>query len=201
MARPPAPGTRDRILDSAGRLFRQHGAPAVGTQQIVDECGCGKNLLYREFASKDELVAAYLERCQAEWSAVMDEATLPYADDPAKQLVALVRAAAGQVAAPDFQGCPFRTAHAQFPDPEHPANKIATRHLQHLRARLRALAGRAEASDPREVADRLMLIIDGVYTNGSVLGRRGATPAAVAFAEAVVSEAIGSTAGPRRGTA
>jgi AcrR family transcriptional regulator len=195
MARPPAPGTRDRILDSAGRLFRQHGAPAVGTQQIIEVCGCGKNLLYREFASKDELVAAYLERCQTEWAALMKDATRSYAGDPAQQLVALVRAAAGQVADPNFQGCPFRTAHAQFPDPEHPANQVATRHLQGLRSQLRALARRAEASDPHALADRLMLIIDGLYTNGSILGRRGAAPAAVAFAETVVRDATGSTAG------
>jgi AcrR family transcriptional regulator len=105
MARKPAPGTRDRILDSAARLFQEHGARGVGTQQIIDECGCGKKLLYGEFPSKDDLVVAYLERCQEEWSAIIDEATRPYADDPARQLVALVSAAARQAVAPDFRGC------------------------------------------------------------------------------------------------
>jgi AcrR family transcriptional regulator len=199
MPRKPAPGTRDRILDSATRLFQEHGVRAVGTQQIIDECGCGKKLLYGEFATKDELVVAYLERCQREWSAVMDEATRQYPDDPARQLVAMVDAVARQVAAADFHGCPFRTAHAQFPDDAHPAHQVALRHVKDLRARLRHLAERAGARDPRILADRLLLIIDGLYINGSMLGRRGAATAGVALAEdlvRVIHRSTGHPAGP-----
>jgi AcrR family transcriptional regulator len=188
MARKPAPGTRDRILDTAGRLFQEHGARAVGTQQIIDECGCGKKLLYGEFASKDDLVVAYLERCQQEWTAIMDEATRPYADDPAGQLVAMVRAVARQVTAPDFRGCPFRTTHAQFPDDRHPAHHVAVRHVNNLRNQLHRLAKRARARDPRALADRLMLIIDGLYINASMLGRRATATVAVALADEVVRE-------------
>jgi AcrR family transcriptional regulator len=198
MARKPASGTRDRILDNATRLFQEHGPRAVGTQQIIDECGCGKKLLYREFASKDDLVVAYLERCQREWGAIMDEATDPYAGDPARQLVALVQAVADQVTAADYPGCPFRTTYSQYPDDTHPAHKVAVRHVKDLRARLRTLARRAGARDPRALADRIMLIIDGLYINGSMLGRRGAVTAAVALADELVAgsvEAAGSSPG------
>ncbi len=188
MARTPAPGTRDRILDSATRLFQQHGARAVGTQQIIDDCGCGKNLLYREFQSKDDLVVAYLERCQREWAEIMDEATRPCTGDPAGQLVALVRAAAHQVADPAYQGCPFRTTHAQFPD-GHPAREITVRHVEDLRDRLIRLGEQARARDPRDLADRLRLIINGIYVDGSVLGPQGATRAAVTLAEQLVNDA------------
>jgi AcrR family transcriptional regulator len=190
MPRTPAPGTRDRILDTAARLFQKHGARAVGMQQIVDECGCGKSLLYREFASKDQLVAAYLERCQREWTETMDEATRPHADDPAGQMVAIVRAVARQIAAADFRGCPFRISHAEFPDKDHPAHQVAVRHAKDLRARLRGLAEQARARDPRALADRVMLIIDGLYINGAMLGPNGAATAAVAFAQELVRGSI-----------
>jgi AcrR family transcriptional regulator len=190
MARKPAPGTRDRILDSAVRLFQEHGARAVGTQQIIDDCGCGKKLLYGEFASKDELVVAYLERCQREWTTIMDAATRPYAHDPARQLVAIVRAVASQVAAPDYPGCPFRTTHAQFRDDDHPANRVAVRHVEKLRSRLYTLAKRAGAGDARALSDRLMLIIDGLYVNASMLGRTSAQTAAIELADQLVRESM-----------
>jgi AcrR family transcriptional regulator len=198
MARKPAPGSRDRILGTAARLFQEHGARAVGTQQIIDECGCGKKLLYQEFASKDDLVVAYLERCQQEWDAIMDEATRPYADDPAGQLVAMVRAVSRQVASPDFRGCPFRTTHAQFPDDDHPAHRVTVRHVKDLRTRLHRLARRADARDPRALADRLMLIIDGLYVDGAMLGPRGPARAAVALAEDLVAAATEPPAGSER---
>jgi AcrR family transcriptional regulator len=186
MARKPAPGSRDRILGTAARLFQEHGARAVGTQQIIDECGCGKKLLYQEFASKDDLVVAYLERCQQEWVTIMDEATRPFADDPARQLVEMVRVVAEQVAAPDFRGCPFRTTYAQFPDADHPSHEVTVRHVKNLRATLHRLARRADARDPRALADRLVLLIDGLYTDGAMLGPRGPATAAVALAEDLV---------------
>jgi AcrR family transcriptional regulator len=190
MARTPAPGTRDRILDSATRLFQERGVRAVGTQQIIDECGCGKKLLYGEFASKDDLVVAYLERCQQEWSTVMDEATRPHADDPARELVAMVDLVVRQVTAADFHGCPFRTTHAQFPDDTHPAHQVAVRHVKDLRSRLRRLARRAGAPDPRALGDRLLLIIDGLYINASMLGRASAATSAAALAEELVRGSI-----------
>ena len=186
MARKPAPGNRDRILDNAGRLFREHGVRAVGMQQIIDESSCGKNLLYREFAGKDDLAVAYLERCQQEWTAIMNEATEPYGDDAAGQLVAMTRAVARQIAAPDFRGCPFRIAYAEFPDDDHPAHTVAVRHVKNLRAQLRRLAKRAGADDPGTLADRVMLVIDGLYVNGAMLGPRGAASAAVSLVEELV---------------
>lgn len=196
MARKPAPGTHDRILDVAARLFADHGVRAVGLQQVIDECGCGKNLLYREFPSKDGLVVAYLERCRQEWTATIDRALVPLADDAAGQLVALVGAVAEQVAAPGYRGCPFLNAHGEFPDASHPAHRVAVAHRTALRAHLRDLARRAGAGDPETLADRLLLIVDGMYANGAILGADGAAADGVAFAAELVRAATRPAAPP-----
>jgi AcrR family transcriptional regulator len=192
MARKPAPGTRDKILDTAARLFYEQGVHAVGVQQIIEECDCGKNLLYREFTSKDDLVVAYLERCSQEWDLSVDKVAGSLAGNPAEQLIAMVRFAAERSSAPDFRGCPFQNTHAEFPDPNHPAHKAAEAHLATVRAKLRSLAEEAGAAAPETLADRLLLIIDGVYANSALLGDRAHAETAVSFAEEVVRAAVAS---------
>ena len=129
MARRPDPDARQRILDTATRLFDTHGVHAVGLQQIIDELGCGKNLLYREFATKDDLVVAYLRQCRDTWSSMIASATAPLPDDPAGQLVAIVRATVQHATAPGYRGCPVHNAHAEFPNTTHPAHPVAVEHF------------------------------------------------------------------------
>jgi AcrR family transcriptional regulator len=189
MPRRPTPDAREHILDTAARLFYDQGVHAVGLQQVIDEYGCGKNLLYREFPSKDELVVAWLERCHAQWEARIDSVTESMAGDPAGQLVAIVADAAETAASPGFRGCAMRNTRAEFPDRDHPAHRVAVERLTSVRARLRDLAAQAHARDPDSLADRLMLIIDGVNTGGAWSGLEEPA-AAVAFAKDVIQAAI-----------
>ena len=53
---------RERILDTAYELFSKHGTRAVGVDRIIAEAGAAKMTLYRNFASKDELIVAFLAR-------------------------------------------------------------------------------------------------------------------------------------------
>ncbi|MDT0309211.1 TetR/AcrR family transcriptional regulator [Streptomyces sp. DSM 44917] len=189
MARKPDPGTRDRILDAACRLFDERGVRAVGMQQIIDAGGCGKNLLYREFPSKDELVVAWLERCSQGWPQLLEEAERRAPGDPAEQLATVIGLAVEGISGPGFRGCALRNAHAEFPDPEHPAHRFVVEHYGQRRADLCALAERAGADDPEALADRLSLILDGASANGAILGPTGAAPTATAFARAVIASA------------
>ncbi|SFW73483.1 DNA-binding transcriptional regulator, AcrR family [Amycolatopsis australiensis] len=184
MPRKPTPDARERILETATRLFNQYGVHAVGLQQIIDECGCGKNLLYSQFASKDELVVAYLARCSGDWDTIVASAEAA-ADGPERQLVELVREVGVRINVPGSRGCPLRNTFAEFPEREHPAHRLSMDHFVRVRTQLRRLAARTPAPDPERLADRIMFIIDGLYTNGPIFGDEGAK-AAIAFAEDVV---------------
>jgi AcrR family transcriptional regulator len=189
MPRKPDPTVRERILDTATHLFDAQGVHAVGLQQIIDEIGCGKNTLYREFATKDDLVAEYIVRSRRGWEQSLAQAarTIP---DPADQLLAIVSHVAEETMRPEFRGCAIFNTHAEFPDPEHPVNKAAVGNFELIHSSLYDLAKKAGAADPRTLADRMMLIIDGLKANGATMGRNGAAPAAVKFAEEVIRNAL-----------
>ena len=188
MARKPAEGARERLLETASRLFYDHGVRAVGMQQIIDECGCGKSVLYREFSSKDDLVVAWLERCRLDWACTLARVADERPGDPRGQLIGIVRAVAADVSAPDYRGCALRNTYAEFPDRSHPAHQVSIEHVRAMRADLHRLAEQAGAEDPDTLAARVMLILDGLYTNGIALGGESAGTA-VALADEVVRAA------------
>ncbi|MCG7209791.1 TetR/AcrR family transcriptional regulator [Streptomyces arenae] len=184
------PEVRERILDTASRLFDAHGIRAVGMQQITDGLGCGKAMLYREFPTKADLVAAYLERYISAWDRTLEQVAEQRPDDPVGQLVTIIGLTVDMGRVPGFRGCPVRNTHAEFPAEDHPAHRISVAYYDRVRAGLLDLARQAGAPDPDSLADRLMLILDGLNVSGAVRGGEGAAPAGVAFAEEVIRHAL-----------
>src|SRR3954454_7157472 len=58
---------RDRLLAAAAECFYAHGVQATGIDTITAAAGVAKMSLYNNFASKDDLVNAYLEARHLEW--------------------------------------------------------------------------------------------------------------------------------------
>jgi len=54
--------TRDRILEVAARLFREHGIAAVGLAKIMAEAGLTVGTFYTHFKSKEALLREALHR-------------------------------------------------------------------------------------------------------------------------------------------
>lgn len=56
---------REKILESAARLFRERGFDAVTVREVMEAAGLTHGGFYGHFASKDELVARTLEHVLA----------------------------------------------------------------------------------------------------------------------------------------
>ncbi|HWC12202.1 MAG TPA: TetR/AcrR family transcriptional regulator [Acidimicrobiales bacterium] len=165
---------RERILETASRLFYRHGFVSVGVDTIVAEAGVAKMSLYRHFPSKDDLIVAYLERSNTQFWGWFEGALGQ--GSPREQLVRVFEELGGFATSPACFGCMFQLAAADFPDPEHPANRVALAHKRSVIDRLRDLAARAGSADPDALASQLLLLMDGAFVASRMF--RSASPAA-----------------------
>ncbi len=160
---------REQLLDTAARLFYQHGYRAIGVDTIVAESGVGKMTLYRHFPSKDDLIVAYLKDSNEKFWAWFNEATQS-AGQPREQLVAFFRALEKLAKKPTCYGCPFLNVAAEFPERDYPGHQVALEHKQAVRARFRELAKQAGARSPEVLADQLFLLMDGAFMAARMFG-------------------------------
>jgi AcrR family transcriptional regulator len=162
---------RDRILDTATELFYRNGYQAVGIDTIIARSGVAKMTLYRHFASKDDLIAAYLERSNDEfWS--WFESEIAGVKAPRAKLVAAFDAVAKLATSPRCLGCTFQAAASEFPDHEHAGHAVAIAHKKTVLRRLTELARAAGLRDPATLATELLLIMDGAWVAARMFGAR-----------------------------
>jgi AcrR family transcriptional regulator len=168
-----APSVRERILETAATLFYQEGVRAVGVDLVVERSGVAKTSLYRHFATKDDLVVAFMEQEDAEYWRDWDGVAAQAKGDAESELRAHLRWIADHILAPRYRGCAFLNVATEFPAPSHPARAVALRNKMELRRRLSVLARNMGARKSDELADQLVLLIDGAYMNGPLLGKKG----------------------------
>jgi len=188
----PAAETREHILDVAERLFYWDGIRATGVDTITREAAVAPTTLYRLFASKDDLVAAYVDRYAAgyrEWI----EALTSDRDVPARdRILAFFDGLADNTGPNSFRGCPFLMALAEYPDPESAAHASAQAVKAWVRAKLRELTGQLPDVAPRAravVADQLALVVEGLYGSAAALGSEGPAKRARSLAELIIDSA------------
>lgn len=165
-----APSTAEHILDVAGRLFFRLGFAAAGVDLIVRESGVAKMTLYRHFPSKDDLIAAWLERVDAQFWRHFD-GWAGSDDRPARdRLLGVFAGLEKLVSSPKCLGCPFLLAASEFPEPATRAHDVARRHKQRVRERLRAMSTDMGAADSDALGDQLLLLMDGAFMAARLFG-------------------------------
>jgi AcrR family transcriptional regulator len=191
------PSARERLLETADELFYREGIRAVGVDRIIAESDVAKASLYAHFASKDELIEAYLEGRSARWRSHV-EAELAAIEDPTTRLLRVFDLLAASIRAPGFRGCPFIKASSEFPEPDHPARMVTDRHRAWLRRLFLHEATTAGARDPQPLARALLLLYDGALVTGELDSARTAGVSVRSAARELIEHAIVAT--PRHAT-
>jgi AcrR family transcriptional regulator len=176
---------RDRLLDTASELFYRDGYHAVGIDAIVERSGVAKMTLYRHFPSKDDLIAAYLERANAEFWAWLDDEIAAVAD-PKARLMAAFEATAKLATSARCLGCTFQAAAAEFPELEHKGHQVAADHKRRVLGRLESLARDASLDEPGVLAAQLLLLMDGAWVAARMFGPENHAAALTGAARALI---------------
>jgi AcrR family transcriptional regulator len=162
---------RDRIFETAREMFYKHGIRAVGVETIAAEAGATKMSLYRNFPSKDELVAEVLREQSREAFDWWDEVTAGD-DDPREKIAALFEALAGKNCCEESHGCALGNAAVEIHEPDHPARLVAHEHKRETHRRLLQMAHAAGAQTD-DLGDALMLLMEGGYMARVTLSPQG----------------------------
>jgi AcrR family transcriptional regulator len=161
---------RDKVFAVAADLFYRKGIHAVGVEEIVREAGVAKISLYRNFASKDDLVIAYLEDRSNVFLRDWDDAFDRFHDDPRAQLRAIMTHVAERTTLDGYRGCPFINFCAEFPDASHRGRGVAQATMRALRERFLRVAKALDVPEPQRLADSLLLLLEGAYGISQTLG-------------------------------
>jgi AcrR family transcriptional regulator len=144
---------KERILETADRLFYLQGIRAVGVDTIAAEIGISKRTLYNHFPSKDALIAAYLERRVVQ--------PRPSDKPPAEQILATFDSLERRFASKDFRGCPFVNAVAELGTEDQSVRRIAIAFKESRRLWFRDLLVQLGVADAEGLATQLALLVDG----------------------------------------
>jgi AcrR family transcriptional regulator len=180
---------RERILTVASDLFYREGARAVGVDLIVERAGVAKTSLYRHFPTKDDLIAAFLRREDEDFWRHWDLVANEYKNQPQPELEAQLRWIGQRVSKQNYRGCPQLNMAAEFPEPNHPARRVAVAHKKQLRERLYAIAQRLKVRRAGELAAQLAVLINGAFVSSAVFAKDEATQVLIDAARALISAA------------
>jgi AcrR family transcriptional regulator len=181
MAPSDKPTMKERILETADRLFYLQGIRAIGVDTIAAEIGISKRTLYNHFPSKDALIAAYLER--------RFKPTPPSDKPPLEQILRTFDRLERGFASKDFRGCPFVNAVAELGAADRSVRKIAVAFKESRRLWFRDRLTELGVADAQGLATQLQLLVDGAIAQDLVRNDPAMARAAKAAARVLLANA------------
>jgi AcrR family transcriptional regulator len=172
--KPTRSSARARLLAAAAECFYDHGVNGTGIDSITAVAGVAKMSLYNNFASKDDLVLAYLEARHEEWLGLYCRRLADATD--ARQRVAAVFDAyidhAEMAYQHGFRGCGLLNAAAELPVGA-PGRDLVRRHKEEVEAILAAHLAELDSLPTERVADlaeQLSFLLEGAMARAGLEG-------------------------------
>lgn len=165
MTKNPLP-TRERIISAASKLFYDEGIRSVSVDAVAEKAGVTKRTLYYHFASKDDLIDAYLAARDQPNLALFKRWFAEANGDAADKVQGIFRNLARSARHPKWKGCGFlRTAAELANMPGHPAMRTGTAHKKKLEDWLRTALEAADIGpEALQLSRQIVLLLDGSFS-------------------------------------
>ena len=185
---------RAKLLSAAGERFYAQGVTATGIDTIVADAGVAKMSLYNNFASKADLVAAYLEQRHEEFLEVHRRRVEALAPDAgARERVLAVFDAYLDFArryGPAFRGCVLLNVAGELPTGDPAREAVARQKAEVEQLLLAAVTGPQDAGpDHHLLAEHLSMLLEGALVRAGLEGDDGRLRRARDLAAALVASA------------
>ena len=156
---------KERILNVAGPLFYREGYRAIGVDRVIAEADVAKATFYKHFPSKDDLIVAWINRAEAKSRVNLppEDGAHPLTD----YVLAMIKIARGS----SCMGCTYQGTAAEFADTAHPAHGAALAVKGRVLEDLQRLAQLQKQIDPQATAERVFLLLEGVWASVRMFGQ------------------------------
>ena len=162
-------GVKDRILETASRLFYDQGYNQTGINQIIGEADIARASLYHHFPSKTDLLLAYLDRTHELWFRELEIYMQPIAG-PRDQLLALFDFRTKRQLRLKYKGCHFNKIVAETCEGEAVFDRVRM-HKERFRQYIHDLVVQTDHRkllDDETLTDTLFLLLEGGIALGAM---------------------------------
>jgi len=156
---------QEKILQAASELFYSQGIRATGVDAIAKAANTTKMSLYKYFPSKDDLVLAFLRKRDEDFRVWFADQVNGRADTPKTKLLAVFDVIGEWMGVPEFRGCAFINAAAEFSLDGNPVHQVSAEFYEHFRSYIADLAEQSGSRSPRTLALQLSLLIEGAIVS------------------------------------
>jgi AcrR family transcriptional regulator len=158
--------TRDRIVETASRLFYTQGYNNTGINQVIKEADVAKASLYQYFPSKDDLLIEYLTVTSHATMDMLRKVAAKH-DAPGDKVLALFDFLVDFSRQTDYQGCNFLNVAGEIPRDNSKVKAL----IQNQKTLTRNLFVEILKPIGKEgLADEMYLLFDGALITSKVYG-------------------------------
>lgn len=184
---------RQQVVDKAGELFSKHGFHPVGVDWIIDESGVARMTLYRHFAGKEDLIKEVLEQRYTFVMGSIAETLSPMPDATAR-LKGIFDWYGTWFRTPEFAGCLFERALAEFGATCPKVTDVAVRYRDDLLAMMETLLKDVVPTNTaRQLAGVYVMLLSGATADARAIGDPSAASQAWQAAETLLNQARATT--------